>query len=278
MPHQKSISARKLAVVSGANTGIGFEVARGLAKSGVDVVLACRDKTRGQDAIQAIAKEFPSPTLELLLIDLASQQSVRAAASSFVKKHPTLDVLVNNAGIGVHTREASPDGIELTFATNVLGYFLLTELLLETLRKTPAARVVNVASKLAGGLDLNDLEFKHRQYDATTAYSQSKQANRMLTWALARRLERSLVTANAMSPGAVNTRLLQSFVPGRVGKTTVEGADTVVWLAVSEEVDGLTGRFWTDRKEEPCQFRNLKEEEDLWRVCEDMTGPNGSQN
>lgn len=278
MPEQRRSSARTLALVTGANTGIGFEVARGLAKAGLDVVLACRDQNRGEDAIHSIAKEFPNPTLELLLVDLASQQSIRAAASSFVEKHPTLDVLVNNAGIGVPTRQESPDGIELTFATNVLGYFLLTNLLLDRLQKTPAARVVNVASKLAGGLDLEDLEFNHRHYDATAAYSQSKQANRMLTWALTRRLEASTVTANAMSPGAVNTRLLHSFVPGRVGKTTVAGADTAVWLATSNEVAGLTNRFWADRKEEPCPFHNLEQEEGLWRICEDMTAPNASPN
>jgi retinol dehydrogenase-12/retinol dehydrogenase-13 len=268
---QKNTSAQPLWVVTGANTGIGFEVARGLAAHGAHVILACRDSAKGQTTLKTIAREFPNAALELLIIDLSSQHSIRAAARTFLEKHSTLDGLINNAAVGLPQRQESPDGIELTFATNVLGYFLLTNLLLDALRRAPAARIINVSSKLAGGLDLNDVEFKQRRYDATAAYSQSKQANRMLTWALARRLQGSNITANAMSPGAVNTRLLQTFAPNMKGKTPSEGADTILWLATSPDVAGLTNRFWSDREEQPGQFHDAVAEEALWKLCKAMT-------
>ena len=274
---RSNISRQSLCLVTGANTGIGFEIARGLATAGARVVLACRDQAKGQNAVDAIAREMQSDCLELLIIDLSSQKSIRAAARDFMERHPALDVLINNAGVGLPDRQQSVDGIELTFATNVLGYFLLTNLLLAALREAPAARIVNVASKFAGGLDLDDVEFKQRPYDATAAYKQSKQCNRMLTWALARRLGGSTVTANAMSPGAVDTRLLRTFVPGMKGRTTEEGADTAVWLADSPDVAGVTGRFWFNRKEEPCEFHNPPAEEALWKLCESMTESSASR-
>lgn len=257
--------------MTGANAGIGFEVARGLAQQQANVVLACRDEGKGRTALEAVAKEFPQAELEMLLIDLSHQGSIREAARKFLVKHETLDVLINNAAVGLKERQESVDGIEMTFATNVLGYFLLTNLLLEALRKAAAARIVNVASRLAGGLDLSDVEFQRRRYDATAAYSQSKQADRMLTWALARRLEGTKVTANSMSPGAVDTRLLRTFAPGMKGKPTSEGADTMVWLATSAEVAGVSDRFWAERKEVRCEFRGREQGEALWELCERMT-------
>ena len=260
-----------LSLVTGANAGIGFEIGKGLARAGSRVVLACRDRIKGEAARSAIAKETNNPGVELLVVDLASQRSIRAAAREFGERHPALEVLVNNAGVGLKSRQEGPDGIELTFATNVLGYHLLTMLLLDPLRRAAAARVVNVASKYAFGLDLDDVEFRRRPYDPVTAYTQSKQANRMLTWALARRLEGTSVTANAMAPGAVNTALLRTLAPGSSGRTPAEGADTAIWLATSPDVAGVSGRFWADRREQPCQFRSPHQEEALWSLCDRMT-------
>ena len=169
------------------------------------------------------------------------------------------------------SRRESVDGIELTFATNVLGYYLFTVLLLDSLRRAPAARIVNVASKMAYGLDLDDVEFKRRRYDSSTAYAQSKQADRMLTWYLARQLEGTSVTANAMSPGAVNTALLHALAPGFRGVSPAQGADTALWLATSPDLKGVSGRFWSDRREQPCQFRSERDEQALWSLCERMT-------
>lgn len=255
-----------LCLVTGANTGIGFEIARGLARSGARVVLACRDPIKGEAARKKIADD-----VDLLIVDLASQRSIRSAVQEFSVKYNVLDVLVNNAGVAVPSRRESVDGIELTFATNVLGYYLFTVLLLDSLRRAPAARIVNVASKMAYGLDLDDVEFKRRRYDPSTAYAQSKQADRMFTWFLARQLEGTSVTANAMSPGAVNTALLHALAPGFRGVSPAQGADTALWLATSADLEGVSGRFWSDRCEQPCQFRSRRDEQALWSLCERMT-------
>ena len=265
-----------LCLVTGATAGIGFETARGLARAGCRVILACRDRAKGEAARNTIAAETGNSGLELLLVDLASQRSIRDAAEEFRGRHGALDVLVNNAGTGMLTRQDSPDGIELTFATNVLGCFLLTTLLLEPLRRAEAARVVNLASLMAYGLDLDDVEFKRRPYDPSVAYAQSKQADRMLTWAFARRFKGSSLTANAMHPGVVQTNLLRTLAPGFSGRSPAEGADTAIWLATSAEVAGVNGRFWVDRGERPCEFRGVEGEEALWSLCERMTEGDGN--
>jgi NAD(P)-dependent dehydrogenase (short-subunit alcohol dehydrogenase family) len=262
---------RPLCLVTGANTGIGFEIARGLAQADTRVVLACRNPEKGEAARAAIAKEIQGSEPELLIVDLASQRSIREAGQEFAARHSHLDVLVNNAGVAMPSRQESPDGIEVTFATNVLGYHLLTKLLLDLLRKAPAARVVSVASAMAAGLKLDDVEFKRRPYTAAAAYAQSKQANRMLTWALAKRLEGTNVTANAMTPGAVDTPLLHALYPKYPGRPPAKGADTAIWLATSPEVAGVNGRFWADRAEQPCEFEGDDDEEPLWELCERMT-------
>jgi len=141
------------------------------------------------------------------------------------------------------------------------------------MRRAPAARIVTVASKMAYGLDLDDVEFKRRGYDPSTAYAQSKQADRMLTWYLARQLEGTSVTANAMSPGAVNTALLDTLAPGFRGVSPAQGADTAIWLATSPDLKGVSGHFWSDRREQPCQFRSQRDEQALWSLCERMTAP-----
>jgi NAD(P)-dependent dehydrogenase (short-subunit alcohol dehydrogenase family) len=266
-------SDRPTYLVTGANAGIGFEIARGLAKSGdkPNVILGCRNRAKGETARAKIAAETGNPNLEVLLIDLASQKSIREAAGEFYKKHSTLDALVNNAGTSSPTRQKTEEGIELTFATNVLGYFLLTNLLLDALKAAPAGRLVNIASEMAYGLDVDDPEFKKRTYNPSTAYAQSKQANRMLTWAHARRLEGTAVTANSMSPGAVDTPLLHALAPGMKGRSTEKGAETALWLAASPDVQGLSNRLWFDKAERVCKFHNREQEEKLWSVCEGLT-------
>ena len=267
-------SGRKLYLVTGANAGIGYEIARGLARAEGQpgVILACRDAAKGEAARKKLAAETGNPHLEVLVMDLASEASIRKAVEEFSKKHSVLDVLVNNAGTSSPTRQESVHGIEVTWATNVMGYFLLTNLLLGALQQAPAGRIVNVASEMAYGLELEDVEFKKRTYNPSTAYAQSKQANRMLTWAYARRLEGSAVTANAMSPGAVDTPLLHALAPGMKGRSREKGAETVIWLATSPEVEGLTNRLWFDKAERVCKFHNLEQEERLWKVCEELAG------
>jgi NAD(P)-dependent dehydrogenase (short-subunit alcohol dehydrogenase family) len=259
-------------LVTGANAGIGLEIARGLARAGAHVVLACRNPAKAEAARRSILEAQPSARVELLIVDLASQRSIREAAASFASGHSSLDVVVNNAAAVSDTRQESVDGIELTFATNVLAYHLLSNLLRPLLERAPAARVVNVASMMAGGLDLSDVEWKRRSYNSADAYSQSKQCNRMLTWAFARRLRGTRVTANAMHPGAVDTALLHALIPGMQGRSTTKGAETAVWLSTSAETAGVSGKFWCDLRETPCRFHDKAAEEALWEMCDRMSG------
>jgi NAD(P)-dependent dehydrogenase (short-subunit alcohol dehydrogenase family) len=215
-------------------------------------------------------------------VDFSSLSSIRTFAASFLDRHERLDVLVNNAGTWSSSRRESGDGIELVWATNQLGYFLTTELLKPALTKASRARVVSVASELARDLDLTDVEFKRRRYRGGAAYAQSKQANRMWTRALARRLAGTNVTANSLHPGGVATGLFGKgggllgkavgAVVSVIGRTPKEGADTAWWLATSGEVAGRTGLFYADRKERRCRFTNEAEEEKLWALCASMSG------
>ena len=272
----------KTCLVTGASAGIGLATARELARLGGRVVMAVRDPEKGEKARRAVMGAT-GREVEMAVVDLASQKSIRAFARDFAALHPRLDVLVNNAGIWAGRRGLSPDGIELTWATNVLNYFLVTEWLLPLLKAAGRARVVNVASRLAHDLDLSDVQFERRPYSGEGAYAQSKQADRMLTWALARRLDGTGVTANALHPGFVATEIFgkggglvglgMSLYSRLRAKSPEEGADTVVWLAASPDVEGRSGLFWVDRKEHRCRFHDEKDEEALWRLCQDMTRP-----
>jgi retinol dehydrogenase-12/retinol dehydrogenase-13 len=269
-------------LVTGASAGIGLAAAHGLARLGARVVMAVRDPEKGERARRAVMGAT-GREVEMAVVDLASRKSIHAFARDFTARHPKLDVLVNNAGIWSERRRVSPDGIELVWATNVLNYFLVTELLLPRLQAAGKARVVNVASQLAGDLDLADVQFERRPWSGRAAYAQSKQADRMLTWALARRLSGTGVTANAMHPGFVATEIFgkggglvslgASLYSKLRGRRPEEGADTVVWLAASAEVEGRGGLFWIDRQERRCRFRDEAGEESLWALCRDMSRP-----
>lgn len=266
--------------MTGASAGIGLAAARGLARLGARVVMAVRDPEKGERARRAVAGETGGE-VETALVDLASRASTRAFAREIAARHPRLDVLVNNAGIWSERRRVGPDGVEVVWATNVLGYFQATELVLPLLRAAGRARVVNVASRLAGGLDLSDVQYERRPYSGRGAYAQSKQADRMLTWALARRLSGTGVTANAMHPGFVASEIFAkgggpvsravSLYARLLGRPPAAGADTVVWLAASPEVEGRSGLFWIERREAPCRFRGEAGEEALWDLCREMT-------
>ncbi len=273
----------KLVVITGPTSGIGKEIALGLGALGADLVLACRDVKQGEQTADEIARRTGAKNIAVMQIDTASQQSIREFARQYRAKYSRLDVLINNAGMnrGIHPRENSVDGVELTFATNVLGYYLLTRQLLDLVAASAPARIVNVASQFASDLDLDDLQFERRPFDSAKAYAQSKACNRMFTWALARRLAHRGVTANAMAPGLVAETGLYRHAPPeliarlrqRSARTSAQGADTAVWLASSPEVEGVSGKFFGDREEIPCEFRNTPAEEKLWSICERLVGP-----
>jgi NAD(P)-dependent dehydrogenase (short-subunit alcohol dehydrogenase family) len=272
----------KTVVITGPTSGIGKQIAIGLAGLGADLVLGCRDAAAGKAIASEIGRGPEAPSIDVVQVDLASRKSIEEFAKRLLEKHARLDVLINNAGVsrGSEPWAKNADGIELTFATNVIGYFLTCRLLLPRLRENTTARIVNVASTFASDLDLDDLQFQRRPYEGMKAYAQSKACDRLLTWAVARRLEGSRVTANAMAPGLiVDTGLYRHSSPDVMarlrprggGRTPADGADTAIWLASSPDVEGVTGKLFENRKEIPCSFRNRDVEERLWSICESLT-------
>jgi NAD(P)-dependent dehydrogenase (short-subunit alcohol dehydrogenase family) len=271
----------KRVIITGPTSGVGREIALQLAAQGAELILACRDDHKGNEVAAQINQRGAAIQPVVMHMDASSQASIREFAQQIRQKYSHLDVLINNAAgnRGTLPKINSVDGIELTFATNVLAYFLLTQELEELLMQSAPARIVNVASTFASDLDLDDLQFERRPFESSKAYAQSKACNRLWTWALARRLEGSGLTANAMTPGLITeTGLYRNAAPGMVerlnqyshGRTSAQGADTAVWLASESELAGTSGKFYEDRKEIDCQFRNKADEEKLWHICESL--------
>ena len=269
----------KRVIITGPTSGVGKAIALQLAALGAELILACRDLHKGDQTASEIIQRTGSSKPVVMYMDASSQKSIREFAKEIHQQYSRLDVLVNNAAgnRGTLPKTNSADGIELTFATNVLGYFLLTQELLDLLKKSAPSRIVNVASTYASDLDLDDLQFERRPFESFKAYAQSKACNRLLTWAFARRLDGSGVTINALTPGLITeTGLYRNATPELVkrlnqysgGRTSAQGADTAVWLASDSEVEGVTDKFFEDRKELPCEFRNKRNEEKLWSICE----------
>lgn len=268
-------------VVTGANTGIGKEIARGLARLQANVILACRDVARGTAARDELAADTGNSRLVVERLDLSDQASVRAFVELIGSKYDRLNVLVNNAGVWMKKKTGSVQGIEMTWATNVLGPFLLTDLLIPQLSASSSdelrGRIVNVASTYAGGLNVDDPEFDDRHFSGKAAYRQSKQANRMLTWELDQRLPGTGLTANALHPGFIASELSRHLGPvsrlaWRTAKPPAEGADTAIWLASEPQIEGLSGGWFINRKEEKCDFRHLPSCELVADICAEMVG------
>lgn len=269
-------------LVTGASAGIGRAAAIGIARTGAHVVLLCRERTRGGPALAQV--RALDTDAELFLADLSLQDEVRRVASEILAAHPKLDVLLNNAGGVFPERTLSADGLEMTFALNHLAPFLLTHLLLPALRAAAPARVVNVASEAHRGATMafDDL-MGGKSYGGLRAYAQSKLANVLFTYELARRLEGSGVTANALHPGVVATEIARRAPRLFRGlwsvawKSPEKGARTSIYLATSPDVATVTGRYFIDEKER----RTSKESLDasvarrLWDVSERLTGTSG---
>ncbi len=269
----------KTVIVTGANSGIGRQVAKNLAKMGAEVILACRSMERGGQALRELQSEDTNAKFVLMQLDQSSQQSVSEFAEVFCERFPRLDVLINNAGIYPAKRELSVDGIETTWATNVMGYFQLSLALQDRLKASSPSRLLFVASTLAGGLDMKDLQWERRRFGGIKAYKQSKQANRMLAWVFAERLRATGVTVNVIHPGGVRTGIggTQKGLWGALvrlsfltQKSVLKGADTATWLASAPELETTTGGFWADRTERTCQYRDMDECRALWRYCESL--------
>jgi len=272
----------RVCVVTGASRGIGRATAEGLAVLGATVVLVCRAAADGSDvAAGIIAAGGHPPTV--VLCDLSSQASIRSAAAEILGRWPKLHVLVNNAGLLLRTREVSVDGYEMQFAVNHLAYFLFTNLLLGALKADPPSRIVNVTSGAhqGGRIDFEGLQ-SQRRYDPIRVYAMTKLANILFTHELARRLEGTGVTVNAVHPGVIQTRLLDNYfdVPAEgsiarsFGGKPERGAETNIYLAASTEVAGISGSYFVNRQASPSSPASYDEEvaRRLWDVSARLAG------
>jgi NAD(P)-dependent dehydrogenase (short-subunit alcohol dehydrogenase family) len=273
----------KTVVITGANQGIGKATAVGLARLGARLVLICRNPDKARAAVADIKAEAGSSEVELLLADLSSQAEVRRVAGEVDQACSRIDVLINNAGVLVPTRLLTVDGIETTFATNHLGYFLLTELLLPKLRASAPARIINVASTAhqRASIDWDDIGHA-RSYRQFTAYGQSKLANILFTYELARRLEGSGVTVNCLHPGVVRTGFGHTYgglisLAVRIASpffiSADAGAETSIYLASSPEVVGVSGKYFVKRKQKRSNAASYDTAAAarLWTLSEELT-------
>jgi NAD(P)-dependent dehydrogenase (short-subunit alcohol dehydrogenase family) len=274
----------KVCVITGGTDGIGKEAAYGLALRGARLLIHGRDRDKGARAVAELKARTRNPAIEFLPADFGSLADVRRLAAAIIERAPRIDVLVNNAGGIVVKRALSKDGYELTFAVNHLAPFLLTRLLLDTLKTGTQARIVTTASDAhrRAVLDFDDLQAA-RKYSAMGAYGRSKLANILFTRALAKRLEGTRVTATCLHPGVVRTSIARDmpFVPrnlfgliARLARSPEKGAETVVYLAASPEVQGASGGYYFDRKlTQPSPAgQDDAVGERLWQVSERLVG------
>jgi NAD(P)-dependent dehydrogenase (short-subunit alcohol dehydrogenase family) len=282
----------KTVVVTGGNSGIGFETAAALAEMGARVIVTARNADKGRAGVGRITERAETAAkggrAQLVVFDLADFASVRRGAEEVLGQAPRIDVLVNNAGVVLSERANTVDGLEATFATNHLGPFLLTNLLLDRIRETPSARIVNVSSTAHGaarkGIPFDDLQ-SEGHYRAMRVYGQSKLANILFTLELARRLQGTGVTANSLHPGTVRTgygadgdaKGFLAFglkISGPFFLSPAQGARTSIYLASSPEVHGVSGEYFVKCK--PVQPKRWARDPEaalrLWKVSEELVG------
>ncbi len=289
----------RTAVVTGANSGLGFESALALARAGAEVVLACRDQTKGADALDRITGSVPSATVELASLDLADLSSIRAFATGFADRHPGLDLLLNNAGVMAIPRRETADGFEMQFGTNHLGHFALTGLLLDALLARPGARVVTVSSSAAqmGRMHFDDLQGT-KKYGKWTAYAQAKLANQLFTLELDRRASRrnadlfsvaahpgyAATNLQSVGPQMSGSSLMERFTDlgnSLIGQSPAGGALPSLYAATAPGVSGAQ-YFGPDGfmalRGAPKRVSFVKQAQDpvaarrLWMVSEELTG------
>ncbi len=280
---EKAAMAGKVCVITGATSGIGEATAFALAGKGAATVIISRDEEKCRNTTARIKEETGNQDVAYLAADLSSQTQIRQVAEDYQKKYQRLDVLVNNAGGFFWNRKESVDGIEMSFALNHLNYFLLTTALLDTIKDSAPSRIINVSSGAHRGqkMDFEDINLTNG-YQAMKAYGRSKLANVLFTYELSRRLEVTGVTANAVHPGFVDTNfaregrsLFRYLIPliQLFARSPEEGAETVVYLASSPEVEGVTGKYFKDKepvKSSPESY-DPQSANRLWEISATMT-------
>lgn len=275
----------KICLVTGANSGIGFETAKALAKMGAHVVMACRNEAKARVAQQDIIKASKNPDVDLLIVDMSSLDSVRELAQTIKKNYQRLDVLINNAGVMLSKRQLSADGYEMQYAVHHLGPFLLTHLLLDLLKasasSSSSARIINVSSKLhsMANIEFDNLQAE-KKFGLLKTYGMSKLALLMFTYSLAERLKGSGVTVNALHPGVIGSNL--GGIPGFIKifmKSPKRGAETSVFLASSPSVENVSGKYFSNCKpvNSSTASYNAEVAEKLWQLSAQQVGLNAEQ-
>ena len=274
----------KICLITGATSGIGKAAAIQLAHLGANLVLVGRNPGRTTATVEQVRQRTGNPDVDYLVADLSSQQEIRQLAEAFKDRYHRLNVLVNNAGALMLSRQESIDGIEMTLALNHLSYFLLTNLLLDVLKSSTPSRVVNVSSDShqEAKIDFEDLQLQ-RKYGGYRAYGRSKLANLLFTYELGRRLEGTGVTVNGLHPGLTATNFLaNNGLRGRVfnvflrlvGASARKGAQTITYLASSSDLEGITGKYFVDEGLVPSSSASNNSDDALrlWQMSEELTG------
>ncbi len=275
----------RIVMVTGANAGIGLQTALALAEMGAHVVMVSRSRERGEQAVDEVRTATGSKMVDLLLCDYSSQTSIHQMTEQYNRDYPRLDVLVNNAGLINMSRETTVDGLETTFAVNHLGYFMNTLLLMESLQRGSAVRIVNVSSDAHRGAKINfdDLQGEQK-YTGFGAYGQSKLANILFTYELDRRLAGTGIVTNVLHPGFVATNFAKNnggimrgvmSVIGKIAARSPEkGAETSIYLAASPEVEGISGKYFSDCKavQSSPESYDVQVAQRLWEVSLELTG------
>jgi NAD(P)-dependent dehydrogenase (short-subunit alcohol dehydrogenase family) len=274
----------KVALVTGANAGMGKIIATELARQGATVVMVARSRRRGEEAMSEIASTIGNASLDLLVADLSSLQAVRRLADEFLQRYSHLHVLVNNVGVHTRKRQMSVDGIEMHLAVNHLAGFLLTNLLVDIMRASTPARIVNVTSELmTRSIKLDDLQ-SEQTFKPWEVYGQSKLAVTLCTYALARRLTGTGITVNALHPGVVATDIIDDAVLPitrpfmgifkRFLLTPEQGAQRTLYLATSPELESVTGKYFVRGKQAqsvPISYDEALQER-VWAMSTDLVG------
>ena len=271
----------KTIIITGSNSGIGKEAAHILAKSGNRILMLCRDSSKSRQAQQEIVSQTGNENVTLIPVDLSDLGSIRLAVEQIKGEYPVIDVLVNNAGIYKVKRQETPSGIEMTLAVNFLAPFMLSQMLLENLQASVNGRIINVVSELYknGSIDFDNLMLE-KGYKAGDAYANAKLATVLYTAELAKKVKTTGLCVNAIHPGVLATNAFRDY-PALLTKTLnlflekpQKGGERIAYLAVSEEVTAVSGKYFYKTEERQIETPNLASDptEKLWRLAERLTG------
>lgn len=278
----------KLCMITGANSGIGKATAIGLAKMGATIVMVCRNKERGEEALNDIRRKSNNESIYLMLADLSSQKAIYQFVKDFKEKFQHLHVLINNAGVNLSKYLLTEDGIETTLAVNYLAPFLLCNLLFDSLKAGKTARIVNVASSVQGkSIDFDNLNGQ-KDYHQLKAYAMSKLAVIIFTYEFARRFDGNGVTINCLHPGYVRTNMIRNFRKfvkyffpfiSLFVRSPKRGAKTSIYCASSPDIEGISGKYFKKRKEKKSVKASYDEElaKELWDVSVELTNLNSEK-